>query len=210
MKSILTNLYRVLQTIRTAPHLFLCRNSSVHVTITLDVGRWVSETIDHWPDYYRSWPALVTLLTLYPEFRNLFYYRLKQRAGTAQYVAIALAERVLRPMDTLTIATPDIGHGLFIQHGFATIIAARSIGDNCWINQQVTIGFSNTSDCPVIGDNVQIRAGAKVFGAINIGANSIVGANAVVTKSVPANCTVVGVPAYIIKRDGLRVREPLK
>lgn len=54
-----------------------------------------------------------------------------------------------------------------------------------------------------------ICAGAKVLGKVTIGDNSIVGANAVVVKDVPPNCTVVGVPAYIIKRDGKKVHEDL-
>jgi serine O-acetyltransferase len=109
----------------------------------------------------------------------------------------------------LFITTETIGEGLFIQHGFATVIAARSIGRNCWINQQVTIGFSNKDDCPVLEDNVTINAGAKVIGGIKVGKNSIVGANAVVVKNVPENCVVVGVPAYIVKRDGQKVKQEL-
>lgn len=112
-------------------------------------------------------------------------------------------------MNTLFITTDSIGEGLFIQHGFATVIAARSIGKNCWINQQVTIGFSNESDCPVLKDNVTVNAGAKVIGGITIGNNSQIGANAVVVKNVPDNCVVVGIPAYIIKRNGVKVREEL-
>jgi len=111
------------------------------------------------------------------------------------------------PMPTLYIYTKDIGPGLFIQHGFATIISAEKIGRNCWINQQVTIGFSNDTDCPIIGDNVIIYAGAKVLGNVRVGDNSIVGANAVVIKDVPENCTVVGVPAYIVRRNGEKVSE---
>ena len=108
-------------------------------------------------------------------------------------------------MSTLYILTDKIGKGLFIQHGFATIIAAKSIGDNCWINQQVTIGFSNKTASPEINDNVTINAGAKVIGGVTVGKNSIIGANAVVVKNVPDNCTVVGVPAQIIRRNGIRV-----
>jgi serine O-acetyltransferase len=108
-------------------------------------------------------------------------------------------------MNTLFISTKDIGEGLFIQHGFATIIAAKSVGKNCWINQQVTIGFSNVTDCPVIGDNVTINAGAKIIGKVTMGNNSTAGANAVVVKDVPENCTVVGVPAYIVRRNGIKV-----
>ena len=99
--------------------------------------------------------------------------------------------------------------GFFIQHGFATIISAEMIRQNCWINQQVTIGFSTDTDRPKIGDNVTIYAEEKVRGNVRIGDNSIVGANAVVIKDVPENCTLVGVPAYIVRRNGVKVKEPL-
>ncbi|MGO4574247.1 serine O-acetyltransferase [Microvirga sp. 2TAF3] len=118
-------------------------------------------------------------------------------------------EWLCRPEATLFIRTEDIGPGLFIQHGFSTIIAAKSIGSNCWINQQVTIGYSNETDAPVIGNNVRITAGAKVIGNVTVGDNVIIGANAVVVKDVPANCTVVGIPAYIVRRDGKKVLEQL-
>jgi serine O-acetyltransferase len=113
-------------------------------------------------------------------------------------------------MNTLFIDTPSIGEGLFIQHGFSTIIAARSIGKNCWVNQQVTIGFSDKGKLPTLGDYVQVTAGAKVFGDITIGDNARIGANAVVCKNVPPNCTVVGMPGRIIRRDGEKVNQCLE
>lgn len=141
------------------------------------------------------------LMTFHPEFRNLFYYRIGLLSKVISFLC--------PPMNTLFITTPRIGEGLFIQHGFATIIAAESIGKNCWINQQVTIGYSNEIDCPTIQDNVFIFAGAKIIGKVNIGSNSKVGANSVVIKSVPENCTVVGVPAKIVRRDGRKVTAAL-
>jgi len=140
----------------------------------------------------------VRLMTFNPEYRSLFYYRV----GNIGLPLILLC----RPMPSLYIYTKKIGGGLFIQHGFATIIAAAEIGQNCWINQQVTLGFSNTTDAPTLADNVTVSAGAKVIGKVTVGANSQIGANAVVVKDVPPNCTVVGVPAYIVKKDGTKVR----
>lgn len=139
-------------------------------------------------------------MTFYPEYRSLFYYRLGW-IGKILYL-------LCRPMPTLYIRTKDIGPGLFIQHGFATIISARKIGRNCWINQQVTIGYLNDTDTPTLGNNVFVHAGAKVIGSVRVGDNSIVGANAVVMKDVPDSCTVVGVPAYIVRRNGVKVKEP--
>lgn len=74
-----------------------------------------------------------------------------------------------------------------------------TLGDEVVIRQQVTIGNKGTGegadDCPIIGDRVDIGAGAKIIGGITIGENSKIGANAVVTKSLPANSILVGVPA---------------
>ena len=88
----------------------------------------------------------------------------------------------------------------FIEHGFSTVIACKQIGDNCWINQQVTIGYSDDVHSPYIGNNVEIKAGAKVIGDVHIGDDVVIGANAVVVKDVPPHSIVVGVPAKIIKR----------
>lgn len=99
-----------------------------------------------------------------------------------------------------TLTARKLGGGIFIQHGYATIIAPHSIGKNCWVNQGVTIGYTNDTDCPTIGDNVTIYAGAKVLGNVTVGDNSIIAANAVVVKDVPANVIVGGVPAKIIKQ----------
>jgi serine O-acetyltransferase len=140
-------------------------------------------------------------MTFVKEYRNLYY----NRVG---YISIIL-KILCKPMNTLFINTREIGPGLFIQHGFSTIIAAKSIGRNCLISQQVTIGYSNKTDCPIIGNNVTINAGAKIIGNVIIGDNSRVGANAVVVKNVPENCTVVGVPAYIVRKNGIKTKEIL-
>lgn len=94
-------------------------------------------------------------------------------------------------LDSLYINTHSIGEGLYIQHRFSTIISAKKIGDGCFINQQVTIGFEG-NDSPIIGNNVRICCGAKVIGKLSIGDNSIVGANAVVVNDVPTDVTVGG------------------
>ncbi len=102
------------------------------------------------------------------------------------------------PMETLYINTADIGPRLFIQHGFATNISAKRIGSDCWINQQVTIGYTFATEPPIIGNGVRISAGAKVVGQITVGDNAIIAANAAVVKDVVENAVVGGVPAKII------------
>lgn len=137
--------------------------------------------------------TLTQLLWSHKEFRNLFIYRNSHRRIYRYWIALWY-----RPMDTLFIETPEIGGGLFIQHGFATMIAAKSIGENCWINQQVTIGHTGKG-CPVIGNNVMITCGAKVLGDIAVGDGAVIGANAVVVRDVEPGAVMGGVPAKKIK-----------
>lgn len=102
---------------------------------------------------------------------------------------------------------PKIGKNLRFAHFQGVIIGNEVvIGDNCKIYQQVTLGQKKNGvegygDDPIIGDNVIIFSGAKVFGKINIGNNAIIGANAVVFKDVPENSIAVGIPARIIERS---------
>ena len=76
------------------------------------------------------------------------------------------------------------------------------MGSNCWINQQVTVGHTEKGR-PKIGNNVKIMTGAKVLGNVTIGDNVII------VKDVPSDCVVVGSRAYIVKRNGKKVREEL-
>lgn len=98
----------------------------------------------------------------------------------------------------------DIGKGtVFGYGGIGVVIHTRSkIGDNCIIDQGVTVGGKNREyEVPVIGNNVYVGAGAKILGPIKVGDNVIIGANAVITKDIPDNCVVAGVPGRIIKRN---------
>jgi len=138
------------------------------------------------------------LMVSVPEYRNLVQFR----AGSG--AVKLLLQFLFPPMETLYICTDDIGPRLFIQHGFATMISAKKIGSDCWINQQVTIGYKGEGNAPVIGNGVMITSGAKVLGAITVGDNSIIGANAVVVKDIPANSVAVGVPAKVIKENPVK------
>jgi serine O-acetyltransferase len=183
--------------------------SSAKPIIDTDLERWVEEY--QYTELLKQpkWRVLVWFLWRYPEYRNLFYYRIAKECHLGGRIVLEIAKLFYKRMDTLFIFSEKIGEGFFIQHGFSTIIGAEVIGKNCWINQEVTLGYVNEHGLPIIGDNVHVTAGAKVLGGITIGDNSLVGANAVVVKDVPPNCTVVGIPAYIIKRDGKKVKEPL-
>jgi serine O-acetyltransferase len=94
----------------------------------------------------------------------------------------------------------DFGPGLVLIHSTGIVIngAVRG-GCNIHIEHQVTIG-AERRQVPVIGDEVFVGAGAKIFGAVRIGPHARVGANAVVVGDVPAHTTVVGIPASVVRR----------
>lgn len=135
--------------------------------------------------------VLAWLLGSRPEFRNLFLYRNRFRRIYRYWIRLWY-----KPMETLYLQAGEIGGGLYIQHGFATMVSAVSLGENCWINQQVTIGYNGHGRPPIIGDNVMITCGAKVLGSITVGDGAIIGANAVVIRDVEPGAKMGGVPAH--------------
>lgn len=100
-----------------------------------------------------------------------------------------------------------IGRNFFIDHGFTVIGETATIGDDVTIYQSVTLGGTNPSNGihgkrhPTLHDGVVIGSGAQVLGPIDIGAGARVGANAVVTKDVAPETTVVGIPARPVDAD---------
>lgn len=102
-----------------------------------------------------------------------------------------------------------IGKGLVIDHGMGVVIGETAeIGDNCTLYQGVTLGGTGKDvgkRHPTIGNNVMVGAGAKVLGPFKIGDNTKIAANAVVLEEIPDNCTAVGIPAKIVRREGVRV-----
>ncbi len=206
MKKIIKNIWFYFKIVVFSPLLIPYLLTSEKEIINQDIIRWV-ECLN-----MEEKPLNIQLLKLLqnaPEYRNLFYFRLFKGNPSAK-IAMYIFKLIYRPCSNFFLDDScNIGGGLFIQHGFSTIIMAN-IGKNGWINQQVTIGYKDKTGRPTIGNNVRITAGAKVLGNITLGDNVVVGANAVVTKNVPSNCVVVGIPAYIIQKDGEKVRQELK
>jgi serine O-acetyltransferase len=99
-----------------------------------------------------------------------------------------------------------IGSGFYIGHfGCIFVYPLCKIGKNCNLSQGVTLGKANRGKkqgFPVIGDNVYIGPGAKLVGAVKVGNNVAIGANCVVTRDVPDNAVVVGIPGRVISFDG--------
>jgi serine O-acetyltransferase len=184
---------QVLRMSRYAPLLLLRSVSPARGVVDADVARWI-DVVAPEPVPRRR---LLWLLARYPEFRTLYYYRMR-RASVAGGALAAIAAALFPGERTLHLTSSEIGPGLFIQHGFATVVSAARVGSRCWINQQVTVGFDRGGARPVIGDRVTIGAGAKVLGAVHVGDGARIGANAVVLTDVPAGYTAVGVPARLL------------
>jgi serine O-acetyltransferase len=102
-----------------------------------------------------------------------------------------------------------LGRGVFIDHGMGVVIGETAeVGDNVLIYQGVTLGGTSLEKKkrhPTIGSNVVIGSGAKVLGAFEVGDNSYIGSGSVVTKPVPPNATVVGIPGRVTVVDGQAV-----
>ena len=98
--------------------------------------------------------------------------------------------------------TVVIGRRLTIEHQHGIIVhGSAHLGDDCTIRQGVTLGNKTKDrpyDAPKLGHRVNVGAGAKILGAVTIGDDAQIGANAVVVKDVPAGATAVGIPARLI------------
>lgn len=138
------------------------------------------------------------LLVKNPAFSTVYHMRIKQY----NRIHGKLTSLIFPPKTDCHLDVKEIGAGLIIYHGNASVIFAEKIGENCSIYQQVTLGRGKINEgrsIPIIGDNVNIYAGAIVVGGITIGNNVSIGAGAVVNKDIPDNCTVVGNPFRIIQ-----------
>lgn len=155
--------------------------------------------------YYRESPFKKTgimafnycMLFIKP-FRNIFYFRSKD-----SLILRNISRLLVRPLETIEIMG-EIGEGFRISHNYA-VIHPQYAGKNLFIGHGVTIGKGeaekNGRIYPIIGDDVKIYSNAVVFGGIIVGNNVKIGAGAVVNKDIPDNCTVVGNPGRIIRKD---------
>ena len=160
----------------------------------------------------------VKALLLAPRVWAIVNYRFARWAYTARMPSVARVPlKIFARLFTFFIEmvtsvelSPQtaIGAGLFIPHAGYVVVASNAIiGLHCTLTQGVTIGHGaggNVSqlDSPVIGDRVYIGPGAAVLGPIEIGDDALIGANAVVIRSVPPRAVVVGNPARLISMKG--------
>lgn len=125
------------------------------------------------------------------------------------FLARWISQRAARKTGIEIHPAATIGRRFFIDHGTGVVIGETAvIGDDVMIYQGVTLGGTGKDTGkrhPTIGNNVLIGAGAKVLGPFTVGDNSNIAAGAVVLEEIPPDCTAVGVPAHVVRRNGIRV-----
>lgn len=142
---------------------------------------------------------------LYPGFKALLYYRFAHRLYKKEryFLARWISQHAAKKTGIEIHPGALIGKGCFIDHGNGIVIGETAeLGNNVTLYQGVTLGGTGKQKGkrhPSVMDNVMIGANTQILGAITIGQNSKIGAGSVVVDNVPKNCTVVGVPAKIVR-----------
>ncbi len=157
----------------------------------------------------RGW---LDVVLSYPGFHALTFYRLNHRLHRAGVPILprwlSHVARFLTGIEIHPGAT--IGQSVFIDHGMGVVIGETAeVGDGCTIYQGVTLGGTSLAHVkrhPTLGANVIVGANASVLGAITVGDGARIGSGSVVVRDVPANATVVGIPAHVVALDGKPVR----
>src|SRR5512138_1495066 len=150
---------------------------------------------------------ILEVLLCYPGLHAVWGHRISHKLWKSGFKLFARwISQITRGITGIEIHPgATIGHNLFIDHGMGVVIGETAeVGDRVTLYHGVTLGGTSLHKVkrhPTVGDNVVIGAGAKVLGAITIGNNSRIGANAVVIKSTPADSVVVGVPGQVVIRD---------
>jgi serine O-acetyltransferase len=150
---------------------------------------------------------MLEVLLCYPGLHAIWAHRLSHQFWKSGLKLFARwISQIMRGITGIEIhPAATIGRKVFIDHGMGVVIGETAeVGNHVTIYHGVTLGGTSlhkTKRHPTVEDHVVIGAGAKVLGAITIGANSRIGANAVVVKSTPPNSVVVGIPGQVVMRD---------
>lgn len=175
----------------------------------------IEDTVSAVKDRDPAARSTAEILLLYSGVHAVLSHRLAHKLQKEKhYFSARLVSQLSRHMTGIEIHPgATIGKGFFIDHGMGVVIGETTeIGDNCTLYQGVTLGGTGKDlgkRHPTLGDNVMVGAGAKVLGPILIGSNSKIASNAVVLHPVPENSTAVGIPAKVVRRDGVRVQNDL-
>ena len=195
----------------------MCVLTAIGVLILAVAAFWAAIAALFWRDVQAVFdrdPAATSFLEVlltYSGVHALIFYRI---ARSLRRLDMPFFSRVISQMGKFFTGIEihpgaQIGKDLFIDHGMGLVIGETTIiGSGVTLYQGVTLGGTGKEKGkrhPTIGRNVVVGAGAKVLGNIMVGDNSYVGANAVVIRDVPANATVVGVPARITKQEGRKM-----
>lgn len=175
----------------------------------------IKEDIKAFKDRDPAARSSLEIWLLYPGFKAIRAHRRAHRLYEKGHFFLArlVSQRCARKTGIEIHPGAKIGRRLVIDHGTGVVIGETAeIGDDVLIYQGVTLGGTGKDvgkRHPTVGNNVMISAGAKVLGPFKIGDNSRVAAGAVVLEEVPPNCTVVGIPAHIVRQNGEKVCKPL-
>ena len=150
----------------------------------------------------------LSIILTYPGVKAVFFHRIANFFSVAKFDLIArVISQFSRFLTGIEIhPRANIGKNLFIDHGMGVVIGETSeIGDNVTIYHMATLGGispsvnsneqRNVKRHPTLKDNVVVGSGAQILGPVTVGKNAKIGANAVVTKDVPENAVMVGIPA---------------
>ncbi|HZJ78631.1 MAG TPA: serine O-acetyltransferase EpsC [Clostridia bacterium] len=157
--------------------------------------------------------SAIEVLLLYPGLRAI---RLHRRSNWClrhklYFCARYISQRAVKKTGIEIHPGAQIGRRFFIDHGTGVVIGETTIiGDDVTIYQGVTLGGTGKDAGkrhPTIGNNVMIGSGAKVLGPVKVGDNSKIAAGAVVLREIPPNSTAVGVPAKVVRVDGMKIDE---
>lgn len=156
---------------------------------------------------------VLEVIFCYPGFHALLFHRFAHSLWIRKLRFLGrLISHVGRFLTGIEIHPgAKIGPGLFIDHGMGVVIGETTeIAENCTIYQGVTLGGTSLKKekrHPTLGSNVVVGVGAKVLGPFRVGDHSRIGAGSVVINEVPPNCTVVGIPAKVVIRDGVKLQD---